>query len=241
MSDQIVLQVIQMGIPPEAVHTVYGDQYQWFQSALSRGPNPLSLDLRVTRPDLGETLPEPGDFDVAVITGSWSMVTDRLDWSERTAEWVRQVIAQERPLLGVCYGHQLMAHALGGVVDYHPDGPEIGCRPVSLNTAGQADPFFSSFPQQFQAHLTHWQSVLQVPSGAVVLGSSEHDSHQIIRYAKNALSVQFHPEFMEELMRHVIAGNNKSLSPENKTSLLDAVVDTVSARNILLQFVCQAV
>ena len=241
MSGQTVLQVIQMGVPPEEVRAVYGEQYQWFQSALFKEPNPLSLDLRVTRPDLGEVLPEPDAFDVAVITGSWSMVTDRLEWSERTAEWVRQVIAQERPLLGVCYGHQLMAYAMGGVVDYHPNGPEIGCKPVSLNPAGQADLFFSCFPQQFQAHLTHWQSVLQVPSGAVVLGSSEHDSHQIIRYAKKALSVQFHPEFMEELMRHVIAGNNKSLSPENKTSLLDAVVDTVSARNILLQFVCQAV
>ncbi|MFV9473542.1 glutamine amidotransferase [Advenella sp. RU8] len=241
MSDQAVLHVIQMGAPPEGVRSVYGDQYQWFQSALSGIDKPLPLELRVTRPDLGEALPDPNAFEAAVISGSWSMVTDRLDWSERTAEWIRQVIGKNRPLLGVCYGHQLMAHAMGGVVDYRPDGPEIGCKPIILNTAGQSDPLFAQFPPQFQAHLTHEQSVFKVPADAVVLGSSEHDPHQIIRYAEKAFSVQFHPEFMQDLMRHIIAGKNKLFSPEQKASLLESVVDTALSRKIFQQFVLQAI
>ncbi|MBK1780523.1 glutamine amidotransferase [Advenella sp. WQ 585] len=236
MSSQAVLYIIQMGAPPESLRSVYGDQWEWFQSALAKTPTSFPLDIRITRPDLDEPLPEPGSFDVAVISGSWCMVTDRLDWSERTAEWIRQVIVQHQPLLGVCYGHQLMAHALGGVVDYHPDGPEIGSISITLNPAGQADPFFTGFPQQFRAHLTHEQSVLQVPSGATVLGSSGHDPNQIIRYTKNALSVQFHPEFFEALMRHIIVGKKK-LPPEQKAFLLDAVVDTAWSKKILQQFV----
>lgn len=240
MSAQPVLYVIQMGAPPENIRSVYGDQWQWFQSALGKSAEPVPVEIRVLRPDLDEALPPLEASDRAVITGSWSMVTDRLDWSERTAEWVHEMMRKNRFLLGVCYGHQLMAHALGGEVNYHPNGPELGSKTITLNPAGLSDAFFAGYPQQFKAHLTHAQSILQVPSGATVLGSSQHDPNQIIRYGANALSVQFHPEFFEALMRHIIMGKNKRFSPEQKAVLMDEVVDTKVSRNILQQFVRQA-
>ncbi|RYF49524.1 MAG: glutamine amidotransferase, partial [Comamonadaceae bacterium] len=85
-------------------------------------PIHANAQIQVVRPSLGETLPAPHAVAGAIITGSWNMVTDREDWSELTAAWVREAFAGDVPLLGICYGHQLMAHALGGVVDYHPQG-----------------------------------------------------------------------------------------------------------------------
>ncbi len=80
-----------------------------------------------------ETLPAPDSQTVAVMTGSWAMVTDRLAWSEKTAAWIRSAMAVEMPLFGICYGHQLMADALGGEVAYHPAGRETGCKAITLS------------------------------------------------------------------------------------------------------------
>src|SRR5690606_17456722 len=65
----------------------------------------------------GQPLPELNDVSGVIITGSPAMVTDRHDWSERSAEWLVAAVDQQLPTLGICYGHQLLAHALGGAVD----------------------------------------------------------------------------------------------------------------------------
>ena len=132
------------------------------------------------------------------------------------------MVAADRALLGVCYGHQLMAHALGGMVDYHPLGREVGCHQVVLAAAAKNDDFFADMPEQFGAYLTHEQSVLVPPPGATVLARSDHDAHQILRYGPKALSMQFHPEFTAQLMAACIQrraellaaeGNPPNLSP----------------------------
>lgn len=74
-------------------------------------------------------------LSAALLSGSWAMVTDRADWSERTAAWVRGAVADGLPLLGVCYGHQLMSYALGGNVGDNPAGWERGLIAV---TGGEA-------------------------------------------------------------------------------------------------------
>jgi GMP synthase (glutamine-hydrolysing) len=77
------------------------------------------------------------------------MVTDRLAWSEKTAAWIRSAMAVEMPLFGICYGHQLMADALGGEVAYHPAGRETGCKAITLSAAGRTDPLLSDRPAHF--------------------------------------------------------------------------------------------
>ncbi|MCD8350374.1 MAG: glutamine amidotransferase [Planctomycetaceae bacterium] len=148
--------------------------------------------------EAGEELPEPDTVTAVVITGSMSMVTDRHGWSEETAAWLRAAHACGVPLFGVCYGHQLMAHAFGGTVDYLAGGPEVGTFPVTMNNAGQNDPLFSRLPSRFLANLSHSQSVLALPPGATALAFSDRDPHQAIRYGPRAVSVQFHPEFSAE-------------------------------------------
>ena len=73
------------------------------------------------------------------------------------------------PLLGICYGHQLLAHALGGEVAYNPAGRESGTVHIDLHPHAQDDPLFSALPLKFTAHATHVQTVARPPEGATVL------------------------------------------------------------------------
>jgi GMP synthase-like glutamine amidotransferase len=109
----------------------------------------------------GDELPDHHGWAGVLVSGSGAMVTDRADWSERAADWLRHAHARGLPMLGICYGHQLIAHALGGEVDWHPAGREMGTVEVRLEPGAQADPLFAGLPERFPAQTSHLQTVLQ--------------------------------------------------------------------------------
>lgn len=229
------LLLIQVGTPPDDIRAVHGDLPEWFRSALGSPADALDV-VRVFE---GEDLPAPGVHRAAIITGSWAMVTDRLAWSEAVARWIRDAMVMDMPLFGVCYGHQLIAHALGGKVGYHPAGLEVGCQSIELLPGAAADPIAQNLPQRFQAHLTHLQTVLELPLGATVLARSSHDPHQIVRYGPNALSTQFHPEFTTDISAACIVRRADTLRNEgrNPDALLDELRETPHASELLRRFV----
>ncbi|WP_435945129.1 glutamine amidotransferase [Dryocola sp. BD586] len=233
MTDQLPLLLVQMGHPPADIRAAVGEQPQWFRAALGD-----ACPVRVVCPFEGEPLPAAGTFRAAVITGSWAMVTDHEEWSDRTAEWTREMVQAGVPVLGVCYGHQLMAWALGGEVAYHPQGSEVGQLAVSLNAAARRDPLLQDLPDSFDVFLSHEQSVITPSPGAVVLGVSGHDAHQIIRYSPTALSVQFHPEFTAPVMNKIITSRSERVAMKGKDrdALLANVSDTPFSRAILQRF-----
>jgi len=229
--------ILQMGHPPEYVRDRVGEQCEWFFDALAGH----DYTITVLRPFLDEALPTPDSFDIAVISGSWSMVTDKEAWSERVAAWVPEVIRSGRRLLGICYGHQVMAHALGGVVDYNPCGREVGIKTVTFTEQVRDDTFFIDAPASFAAHLSHEQSVISAPEEATVLAYSQQDGHQILRYAPNALSFQFHPEFTPQIMRACIERRRSQYLDEGVDvgALLDELSATPYATQLLLRFIAQ--
>lgn len=195
--------------------------------------------VEVVRVFEGQPLPEPGAYPATIITGSWAMVTDRLAWSEDTAAWIRKSAALGAPLLGVCYGHQLMAHALGGAVDYLPSRREMGCLDVERLPVGSADPWLAGIPTQFKAHLTHMQTVVSLPEGAQALARSAQDPHQIVRYSPTAVSVQFHPEFTSAIQTACINARASVLRSEgrNPTTMLSELAATPVPLVLLQRFV----
>lgn len=193
----MAILIVEMGTPPGNIPKQCGATAQWFLDALSE----IGKKAEVVRPFLGEELPLPTTVAGAIITGSWSMVTDNEQWSEKTAEWIRQALFFEIPLFGVCYGHQLMAYALGGEVGNNPLGGEKGTFTVTLTEKGQKNLLLDGFPSAFPAYLFHQQSVIKLPPHCDVLAESENDSYQILRYGTTAFSVQFHPEFTAEIMK----------------------------------------
>lgn len=172
------------------VRQMQGDFDDWIAAGLGESVPQLRVDARKQL-----EFPFPAELSGVVITGSHAMVTDREPWSERLAAWLKTCVQAQVPMLGICYGHQLLAHALGGQVGNRPEGIEIGTHTIRLTEAAAEDPLFQTMPQQFGAQLVHKQSVLGLPPDAVLLASGENEAHQAYRVGPCAWGVQFHPEF----------------------------------------------
>jgi len=187
----------------------------------------------------GEALPDVRRYAGVLVTGSGAMVTERLDWSERSADWLRDAAEAGHPLFGICYGHQLIAHALGGRVDYNPRGREMGTVPVSLLPDAVDDPLFDGLGGGFAAHATHLQTVLAPPPEATVLARSDLDDCQAFRWGDAAWGVQFHPEFSTGIMRGYLRARSEALAKEGRChrSLQDQVRPAPLARRVLRRFI----
>ncbi|MBS0569428.1 MAG: glutamine amidotransferase [Proteobacteria bacterium] len=228
------LLIVQTGTAIAAVRTQYGDFAQWFR----RGLGLSSRQTRCVRVDRGAQLPAPRSVSGIVVTGSGAMVTDRLEWSETTARWLRRAVDADVPVLGVCYGHQLLAHALGGKVGYNPHGREMGTVRVDCLPAAADDALFAGMRGCFAAQATHLQTVLRPPRDAVVLARSALDACQAVRFAPRAWGLQFHPEFGVPEMRAYIRARDGALAGEafDVPALLRRVRGTPQARSVLRRF-----
>jgi GMP synthase (glutamine-hydrolysing) len=244
------LLIIVTGHAPAPIRARLGDFDHWFRLALRLRPSRLQVvDAQHEAP------PAPRAIAGAVITGSAAMVTERAAWSEQLAGWVRDAMDAELPMFGVCFGHQLMAHALGGRVDDLPNGREIGTQAIGPLPEAEADPMLHGIARTaqdtaatlpaggFRAHTTHQQGVLEAPPGSQVLARSARDARQILRYGVHAVSTQFHPEFSTAAMRAYITLRADQLRAEalDVPALLRGVRAAPEARRLLRRFARQCI
>jgi GMP synthase (glutamine-hydrolysing) len=183
-------------------------------------------------------LPPPERCFGAIITGAHCMVTDNRPWSLAIEAWIQTIVAAEVPLLGICYGHQLLGRAMGGQVGYHPQGKDVGTCDIRLRPECRQDPLFSELPTQFPVHATHSQSVLTLPPGAELLAENDFEPHHAFRLGPCAWGVQFHPEYDSRIMRDYILAQADSLAGKGRVPevLLQALRETPQANSILQKF-----
>ncbi len=196
----------------------------------------------VARVEQGDELPQREGFAGVIVTGSGAMVTERRDWSERSAAWLREAAHAGVPLFGICYGHQLLAHALGGEVGDHPAGREMGTVGLELHPPAAEDPLFAGLPERFPAQATHLQTVLRAPEGATVLAKSVHDACHAFRWGDRVWGVQFHPEFSAAHMRGYVHARREALDKEGRDwrAVSAGVTAAPQARRVLRRFVKHA-
>jgi GMP synthase (glutamine-hydrolysing) len=186
----------------------------------------------------GDPLPPVDGPAGIVVTGSHTMVTERQPWSERAAAWLRDNVRAGVPVLGICYGHQLLGHALGGVVGNNPNGREFGTVEVAMADTARDDALLGTLPEKVRVHVGHTQSILQLPPGAVRLASNPWDGNQAVRFSASAWGVQFHPEFDADIIREYIMTFETLLRGEGQDTdaLRRTAADTPFGGAILRQF-----
>ncbi len=162
-------------------------------------------------------LPPDFDFDGAVITGSRSSVYWDEEWIQSLVEWTREAADREMPILGVCYGHQVLAEALGGRVE-DMGGFEIGYRRVEQTNP---DELFDGIDEEFTVFTTHGDVVVELPPGAERLAENEYGIHAF--RSGHTWGVQFHPEYDTETARSVAEGKREKLGDERIEDVLDGI------------------
>lgn len=217
----------------------YAEENGDFEHWTAQGMGLANDQWQCVNVQAGETLPDPAGFAGAVITGSHDMVTDDLPWINDTKAWVVKAVQGGLPVLGICFGHQLMADALGGRADYHPDGREIGTAKITLTAEGGDDPLLGSLGPSFTGHVTHSQTVLELPPDATLVATGTHDPHQCFRVGRGAWGVQFHPEFDAEAVRYYIGVLSDKLAEEGQDveAVRATVTDTPESAGVLKRFV----
>lgn len=226
--------ILHTGDPDDTLRGRHGDYAQMLRHAAGLAPQAA----HIVRAHAGDLPRAPADYRAVLITGSPAMVTDREPWSEQAAGWLKQAAAAGLPMFGVCYGHQLLVHALGGEVGYNPRGRELGTQAIECLPVAAGDPLMAGLPVNFPAQLLHAQTVTRLPAGAVTLARSALDDHQLIRLAPGIYSSQFHPEFGPEFMRDHLLAHQADYAREglDAGALADALKPTPTAASLLRRF-----
>jgi GMP synthase (glutamine-hydrolysing) len=226
--------LLKVGHTFPAIAAQRGDYDVWFRERLGAAGE----RLEVAHIDRGEPLPESFDYAGIVVSGSFAMVTDREPWSVASAAYLQKAVQHAIPILGVCYGHQLLAEAFGGEVANNPLGRQAGTITVKLSDAAQSDPLFAGLPDELRVQASHRQSVLKLPPQATLLGSCLGDPHQAFRLGELVWGVQFHPEFDAAIARQYIQERREIFVAEGRDpdALMAAVEDSDDGARVLTRF-----
>lgn len=169
-----------------------------------------------------------------IVTGSPCSVTERLPWIERASVLLERTVRAQVPVLGICFGHQLLGHALGGRVALNPRGRELGT--VSFTNRAN-DPVLGE-PATWLVNSSHLDSVVDLPPGVELLGSTALEPHAAVRFGARAWGVQFHPEFDAGVVRQYIEARRAALLSEgiDASDLETGAADARRARALIERF-----
>lgn len=179
-------------------------------------------------------------YDGVVVTGSPASVNDDRPWIHRLKAELRQRHAQAGAMLGLCFGHQAIAAALGGRVDRRADGLRVG----TVTTRLDATPGWMQPPQaEVTLYAAHDEQVAELPPGAQVLGHDDGCAHGAYTLGRHVLGWQFHPEFDAAFMHDLLEAFGPKLGPE-ATALgqrqVDGPIDAPRVWRWIAQFFDQA-
>lgn len=211
------IAILETGRPPKALKPEYGDYGDMFGLMLGDGFTTERFDVAAG------ALPDAAAFDGVIITGSAAGVYEDHDWLPPLFDWIRSARGKTR-MVGVCFGHQAMAQALGGRVEKSDRGWGVGLHRYDvISEEAWMEPAVGSVALP----ASHQDQVVEQPPEARVILSSAFTPFAGLAWGEDAMSLQPHPEFSPEFTSALTAGRYDRMD----AGLVDRALDSLKAPN----------
>jgi GMP synthase-like glutamine amidotransferase len=208
----------------ERFQHIAGGYQQMFERLLS----PHIPGLRVTRFD-AQALNLPADArmcDAWITTGSRASVYDDVPWVGALQSFVRNVADSDRPFVGICFGHQLLAQMLGAEVKRAPGGWGVG---VLSTSVVRREDWMTPARAIVRLQYMHADQVMKPPAGATLLGEAPHCPVAMFQDGPRLLGIEAHPEFPAAYARALIEDRRSRIGEQVAQDALARVGDEVDS------------
>lgn len=208
------LGILEPGVTPDDLIDTHGTMPAMAERLLA----PLDPSLRfATWRVVDDVFPASvRDADAWLVMGSKHGVYEDLPWMRRLKGFLRDAVAAEVPVVGICFGHQILAEAMGGRVEKSARGWGVGIHRYALPDAAGGG--------ELAVHAMHQDQVVEPPPGAALIATSDFCPYAGFDYAGRAISFQPHPEFDEAFARALVETRRGDAIP---LDVADAALDTL--------------
>ena len=189
--------ILETGKPDPDVINKYGSYAEMFQRLFLAVDDQLQFNVyQVTEGQYPENVDE---CDAYLITGSKFSVYDAESWIIELQDYVISLHGRRKKLIGICFGHQIIAHALGGLAQKSEKGWGVG------NTISYIEGETTWKPDDSKTYsllMSHQDQVVKLPANAILIASSMHCVNDSFQIANHILTFQGHPEFSEDYLKY---------------------------------------
>jgi GMP synthase-like glutamine amidotransferase len=187
------LTILETGRAPGRLSEDYPSYPDMFAALMSKADPSLRFEA-IALVD-GAAPPDPRNCEAVLITGSPAGVYDSTPWMNPLRAFIREAFATKTPMIGVCFGHQIIADALGGDVRKSGKGWGIGRHTYDVT---DVQSWMTNAAPTVSLSVSHQDQVISPPAGAITLARSAHTDHAILAYeGAPVISIQGHPEFSD--------------------------------------------
>jgi len=188
--------------------SIAGDLDDMFAALLSADPTIVTVVHDAVAGDLPASVDA---CDAWLVTGSSAGVNDGLAWVDELGAFLSRVVEAGVPVVGVCFGHQLLAHVLGAPVERSERGWGVGVHDTMLVAN---EPWMVGAGEGYRVLNLHQDQVVALPEGATLLASSEHCPVAMFRRGETVLAIQGHPEFVPEYVARLVAERRERIGSD---------------------------